>query len=165
MREPGRRREALTVARLKVENQMRSLLARFGIADFRPRLKKAPEHLEKLGTFDGRPLPLNIKASLERLMAWFLSEQLEEYETARERVLTAVRRSPSRRRMIQLLAGLVGVGVERPLVQRICFAALPRPQGAGGFRRHDRHALRQRRSRREQGLSKNGNAGAGSSPS
>jgi len=46
----------------KVENQMRSLLARFGIADFRPRLKKAPEHLEKLRTFDGRPLPPNTKA-------------------------------------------------------------------------------------------------------
>ena len=65
MREPGRRREALTVARLKVENQMRSLLARFGVADFRPRLKKAPEHLEKLRTFDGRPLPPNTKASLD----------------------------------------------------------------------------------------------------
>ncbi|MBV8229286.1 MAG: transposase [Planctomycetaceae bacterium] len=57
MREPGRQREALTAARLKVENQMRSLLVRFGIADFRPRLKKAPEHLEKLRAFDGRPLP------------------------------------------------------------------------------------------------------------
>ena len=78
MREPGRRREALTVARLKIENQMRSLLARFGIADFRPRLKKAPEHLEKLRTFDGRPLPPNTRASLERLMAQhrLLSEQL-----------------------------------------------------------------------------------------
>ena len=41
MREPGRRREALTAARLKVENQMRSLLVRFGVVDFRPRLKKA----------------------------------------------------------------------------------------------------------------------------
>ena len=30
MREPGRRREALTAARLKVENQMRSLLVRYG---------------------------------------------------------------------------------------------------------------------------------------
>jgi transposase len=42
-----RRREALTAARLKIANQMRSLLVRFGVADFRARLKKAPGHLGK----------------------------------------------------------------------------------------------------------------------
>jgi transposase len=113
MREPGRRREALTAARLKVENHMRSLLIRFGVADFRPRLKKAPEHLEELRTFDGRPLPPNMKASLDRLMAQhrLLSEQLKEIETARERVAAAA--NPDRiERMIQALAALVGVGVE-----------------------------------------------------
>ena len=92
MREPGRRREALTVARLKIENQMRSLLARFGVADFWPRLKKAPEHLEKLRTFDGRPLPPNTRAGLERLMAQhrLLSGQLREIETAREQVVAVL---------------------------------------------------------------------------
>jgi transposase len=59
MREPGRQREALTAARLKVENQMRSLLARFSVAHLRPRLKKAAEQLEKLREFEGRPLPPN----------------------------------------------------------------------------------------------------------
>src|SRR5271165_5866087 len=89
MREPGRQRETLTAARLKVENQMRSLLARFGVAHFRPRLKKAAEHLDKLRAFDGRPLPANTKASLERLLAQhrLLSEQLREIEAARERVV------------------------------------------------------------------------------
>jgi transposase len=48
---------------------MRSLLARFGIADFRPRLKKAAELLTRLRTVDGRPLPPNTMASLERLLA------------------------------------------------------------------------------------------------
>jgi transposase len=113
MREPGRQREALTAARLKVENQMRSLLARFGIADFRPRLKKAAEHLARLRAFDGRPLPPNTMASLERLLAQhqLLSKQLKEIETAREQVVAVA--DPERlQRMIQLLAGLVGVGVE-----------------------------------------------------
>ncbi len=113
MREPGRRREALTAARLKVENQMRSLLARYGVADFRPRLKKAAEHLARLRTIDGRPLPPNTMASLERLMAQhrLLSEQLKEIETAREKVMAVA--DPDRlERMIQMLAGLVGVGVE-----------------------------------------------------
>jgi hypothetical protein len=37
MREAGRQREALTGARLKVENQMRRLLARFGMRVVRGR--------------------------------------------------------------------------------------------------------------------------------
>src|SRR5271166_5986380 len=113
MREPGRQREALTAARLKVENQMRSLLARFGIANFRPRLKKAAELLTGLRTFDGQPLPPNTMASLEGLLAQhqLLSKQLKEIETAREQVVAVA--DPDRlQRMIQMLAGLVGVGVE-----------------------------------------------------
>jgi transposase len=143
-----------------VENQMRSLLARFGVADFHPRLKKARERLEKLRTFDGGPLPPNTKASLERLMARhrLLSEQLKEIKTARERVLAVA--DPDRMdRMIQLLAGLVGVGVEtattlvhevfsrrfrdrRALASFVGMTGMPYDSGA---------------SKREQGLSKNGN--------
>jgi transposase len=159
-REPGRQREVLTTARLKVENQMRSLLARFGIADFRPRLKKAAEHLELLRAFDGRPLPQNAKASLERMLAQhqLLSKQLNEIETARARVVAAP--NPDRiARMIQLLAGVVGMGVEtattlvhevfsRRFRDRRALAAFVgmtgTPYGSGG-------------SKREQGLSKNGN--------
>jgi transposase len=98
---------------VKVENQMRSLLVRFGVVDFRPRLKKASEHLEKLRTIDGRPLPPNTKASLDRLMAQhrLLSDQLKEIETARERVVAVT--DPDRiEQMIQALAAVVGVGVE-----------------------------------------------------
>ena len=64
MREPGREREALVTTRLKTENQIGSQLIRFGIADFRPRLKKAAQKLEELRTFDGRPLP---PKSMEKL--------------------------------------------------------------------------------------------------
>jgi transposase len=76
-------------------------------------VKKAPERLEKLRTFDGRPLPPNAKASLERRLARhrLLSQQRKEIEAARERVLAVA--DPDRvERMIQLLAGGVGVGVE-----------------------------------------------------
>ena len=89
------------------------MLARFGVADFRPRLKRAAEHLARLNTVDGRPLPPNTMASLERLLAQhrLLSEQLKEIETAREKVMAVA--DPDRlQRMIQMLAGLVGVGVE-----------------------------------------------------
>ncbi len=160
MREPGRRREALTVARLKIENQMRSLLARFGVADFRPRLKKAPEHLEKLRTFDGRPLPPNTRAGLERLMAQhrLLSGQLREIETAREQVVAVA--DPDRiERMIQLLVRLVGVGVETAttLVHEVFSRRFRDRKALAGFVGMTGTPYDSGGSRREQGLSKNGN--------
>ena len=160
MREPGRRREALTAARLKVENQMRSLLVRFGVVDFRPRLKKAAEHLEKLRTIDGRPLPPNTKASLDRLMAQhrLLSEQLKEIETARERVVAVA--DPDRiERMIQALARLVGVGVETAttLVHEVFSRRFRDRRALAGFVGMTGTPYDSGGSTREQGLSKNGN--------
>jgi len=160
MREPGRQREALTGARLKVENQMRSLLARFGIAGFRPRLKKAAEHLDKLRRFDGKPLPSNTKASLERLLAQhrLLSEQLKEIETARERVVTIV--DPDRfQRMIQALAALVGVGVETAttLVHEVFSRRFRDRRALAGFVGITGTPYDSGASKREQGVSKNGN--------
>jgi transposase len=160
MREPGRRREALTAARLKVENQMRSLLVRFGVVDFRPRLKKALEHLEKLRTIDGRPLPPNTKASLDRLMAQhrLLSEQLKEIETARERV-AAVTDPDRMERMIQALASLVGVGVETAttLVHEVFSRRFRDRRALAGFVGMTGTPYDSGGSTREQGLSKNGN--------
>ena len=160
MRAPGRQREALTAARLKVENQMRGLLARFGVVDFRPRLKKAAERLDGLGGFDGQPLPPNTRASLERLMAQhqLLSAQLKETEAARARVVAVA--DPGRlERMIQALAGLVGVGVETAttLVHEVFCRRFRDRRALAGFvgmtgAPHDSGG-----SRREQGLSKNGN--------
>ena len=160
MREPGRRREALTAARLKVENQMRSLLVRFGVVDFRPRLKKAPEHLEKLRTIDGRPLPPNTKASLDRLMGQhrLLSEQLKEIETARERVVAVT--DPDRiERMIQTLARLVGVGVETAttLVHEVFSRHFRDRRAVAGFVGVTGTPYDSGGSTREQGLSRNGN--------
>jgi len=59
LREDGRRRETLVHARLKVENQIASLLIRHGIEGFKPRLKNAETKLCELRTFDGRSLPTN----------------------------------------------------------------------------------------------------------
>jgi transposase len=160
MREPGRQREALTAARLKVENQMRSLLARFGVANFRPRLKKAAELLTKLRTFDGRPLPPNRMASLERLMArrQLPSKQLKEIEAAREQVLAVA--DPDRlERRIQLLAGLVGVGVETAatLVHEVFSRRFRDRRALAAFVGMTGTPYDSGGSKREQGLSKNGN--------
>ena len=138
MREPGRQREALVAARLKVENRMRSLLTRFGIANFRPRLKKAAELLTKLRTL--------------------LSQQLKEIETAREPVAAVA--DPDRlERMIQLLAGLVGVGVETAttLVHEVFSRRFRDRRALAAFVGMTGTPYDSGGSKREQGLSKNGN--------
>lgn len=160
MREPGREREALIAARLKVENQMGSLLIRHGISGFKPRLKRAQQRLEQLRTPGGQALEANILERLRRMLAQheLLSEQLKAIETARQQVVTVP--DPGRiDRMIQLLAHIVGLGVETAtiLVHEV-------------FTRHfrDRRALAafvgltgtpfdSGKSQREQGISKNGN--------
>lgn len=159
-REPGRERESLVVARLKVENQIGSLLVRYGITGFKPRLKKAAQQLEELRTAGGTALPSQTMERLRRLMVQhrLLTEQMKEIETARQQVVVAP--TPGRfERMIQLLVRLVGLGVETATVlthelfsrtfrDRKALAAFVgltgTPFNSGG-------------SAREQGISKNGN--------
>ncbi len=117
LREPGRRRETLVQARLKVENQMASLLIRYGIEGFHPRLKSAEKKLAELKTFDGRPLPANAMNSLKLLLAQhrLLSQQLKQIEEARRQVVNVA--EPNRLQlMIQTLARVIGVGVETATV-------------------------------------------------
>jgi transposase len=160
LREPGRRRETLVQARIKVENQIASLLIRYGTDGFKPRLKKAETELDELRTFDGRPLPANTMNSLRLLMAQhrLLSGQLKAIDDARQEVVNVAQ--PDRLQlMIQTLASVVGVGVEtatvivyevfsRPFKDRRALAAFVgltgTPYDSGG-------------SKTEQGISKNGN--------
>lgn len=160
MREPGRRREALIATRLKVENQMGSLLIRFGIANFNPRLKKAPQKLAELRTLDDRPLPPNTVGSLQRLMDQhrLLSEQLKAIESAREAVLTVP--DPDRlQRMIQMLAAIVGLGVETAtvLVHEVFSRRFRDRKAVAAFVGITGTPFDSGGSRREQGISKNGN--------
>lgn len=158
-RRPGRAREVLVRDRLAVENRIENLLCLHGIASFNPRLKKAAEKLENLGTFAGEPLPPKTMAELRRLMALHrtLTEQMAAIEAERDRVMTVS--DPDRaERMIQLLVLIVGLGAEtatvlvrevlcRPFNDRRAIAAFVgltgTPFQSGG-------------TNREQGISKNG---------
>jgi transposase len=160
MREPGRRREAIVAARLKVENQIGSLLIRFGIADFKPRLKKAEQKLAELKTVDGRPLPQNTMDSLQRLMAQqrLLSQQLKEIETARSQVVAAA--NPDRvEKMIQTLVAIVGLGVETAtvLAQEVFARKFRDRKALASFLGLTGTPYNSGGSRREQGISKKGN--------
>lgn len=160
MREPGREREALVAARLKVENQIGSQLIRFGIVDFRPRLKKAAQKLEELHTFDGRPLPPKTMEKLRRLMARhrLLSEQMKEIEAARQQVVTVPH--PDRiERMIQLLVRIAGLGVETAtvLVHEVFSRHFRDRKALAAFVGLTGTPFNSGGSTREQGISKNGN--------
>src|SRR5271166_4400407 len=50
---PNREREGLVRERTRIVNRMKSCLARFGIRNFKPTLRKAPERLATLATPEG----------------------------------------------------------------------------------------------------------------
>jgi transposase len=50
---PNRERERLVRERTRIVNRMKSCLVRFGVRNFKPTLRKAPERLATLGTPEG----------------------------------------------------------------------------------------------------------------
>src|SRR5258708_7142833 len=64
---------------------MKSCLVRFGVRNFKPTLRKAPERLETLQTTEGVPLPPNTLLELRRDMARlrFVINQIKQVEEAR----------------------------------------------------------------------------------
>ena len=158
---PNREREGLVGERTRIINRMKSLLARLGIRDFKPTLRKAPEHLATLRTAEGVQLPPNTLAELRRDMARlrFVMDQITEIEQAR---LDRIAQGPEEgmHAMVRVLAGVKGIGVEtadmlvheifsRPLRDRRAVARYAgltgSPDESGGRRR-------------EKGLAKAGNA-------
>jgi transposase len=112
-RRPSREHEALVGERTRLINRMKSALARLGIRDFRPHLRKAAERLAGLRTPEGTPLPSNTLAELRRDMARLrlVREQIDEIERTR---LERLRRPPAdaAQAMLAQLTRVVGVGVE-----------------------------------------------------
>lgn len=160
MREPGREREAVTAARLKIENQIRSLLDRYGIIGFKPRLKKAAQHLEQLRTPGGEALLTNTMDRLRRLMAQhrLLSEQLKDLDAGRQQVVAVA--DPDRiEAMIQLLVHIVGLGVETAttLVHEVFSRQFRDRKAIAAFVGLTGTPFNSGGSIREQGISKNGN--------
>jgi transposase len=159
-REPGREREALVTARLKVENQIGSLLIRYGIGGFRPRLKKALRRLDELRTPGGAALPPRTLERLKRLMLQhrLLTEHLTEIETARRQVIGGP--APDRiAAMIQLLARIVGLGTETAtvLVHEVFSRRFRDRKALAAFVGITGTPFNSGGSTREQGISRNGN--------
>jgi transposase len=110
---PNRERECLVGERTRLVNRMKGALARLGIRNFRPTLRKSAERLAALRTPEGSPLPPNVAAELERDMArlGLVIGQIKQIEDARRKRLEEEPESGPHA-MVRLLARVVGVGIE-----------------------------------------------------
>jgi transposase len=158
---PNREREYLVRERTRIVNRMKGTLARLGIRNFKPTLRKAAERVTTLHTPEGSALPPNVSAELQRNMArlGFVVSQIKEIEAARQKRLEQEPETEPHA-MVRHLARVVGLGVEtadilvnevlsRPMRDR---KAVARYAGLTGS--PDESGAK----RREQGLAKAGNA-------
>jgi transposase len=157
---PNRERDCLVGERTRIVNRIKSTLARLGIRNFKPTLRKAAERLASVHTPEGMPLPPNTLAELQRDMArlGFVVSQIRQIEEARQKRLE--QHETGSHAMVRLLARIVGVGVET--ADMLVHEVLSRPM-------RDRRAVARYAGltgspdesgaqRREQGLSRAGNA-------
>jgi len=140
---------------------MKATLARLGVRNFKPTLRKAAERLATVHTPEGTPLPRNVLAELQRDMArlGFVVSQIREIEQARQKRLEQETETGPHA-MVRQVARVIGIGLEtadmlvhevlsRPMRDR---KAVARYAGLTGS--PDESGAR----RREQGLARAGNA-------
>jgi transposase len=160
---PHRERETLVGEQTSIINRIKATLARLGIRNFNPKLKKATERLEHVRTPEGEPIPPNTLAELQRDMQRrrLVAEQIRQIEKARlEQIEQAPKAGPNR--MVLILARVIGIGIETAdmLVQEVLSRnlrdrrAVARYAGLTGS--PDESGSRSR----EKGLSRSGNARA-----
>ena len=159
-RRPGRERDRLVSERVAIENRMQNLLCLHGVAAFKPRLKKAAQHLEALRDFGGKPLPPHLMAELRRLLArhQLVSAQLKEIETQRAQVLAraATDQAAQQIQALALLYGL-GLGTATDLAHEVFCRSFRNRQALAGFVGLTGTPFNSGGSEREQGISKSGN--------
>ena len=158
---PNRERECLVGERTRIVNRMKATLARLGVRNFKPTLRKAAERLATVHTPEGTPLPRNVLAELQRDMArlGFVVSQIREIEQARQKRLEQETETVPHA-MVRQVARVIGIGIEtadmlvhevlsRPMRDR---KAVARYAGLTGS--PDESGAK----RREQGLARAGNA-------
>jgi len=110
---PNREHEYLVGLRTAIINRLKSCMARLGIRGFNPTLKKAPEHLAKVRTPEGTPIPPNTLDELKRDMTHIrlVIDQIKDIEKTR---LARLREEPKKKShaMVLLLARVRGLGIE-----------------------------------------------------
>jgi transposase len=160
-RRPNREHENLVGERTRVVNRMKATLARLGIRNFNPSLRKAPEHIQALRTPEGTPLPSNTFAEMLRDMARlrFIKDQMKAIENER---LHQLEQAPACRQnaMVRLLARVIGVGIETAdmLVNEVLARNLRDRRAVARYAGLTGAPDESGRRRREKGLARAGNA-------
>ena len=158
---PNRERERLVGERTRIVNRMKSCLVRFGVRNFKPTLRKAPERLETLQTPEGVPLPPNTLLELRRDMARlrFVMDQIKQVEEARAQRLEQAPQEKSHA-MVRLLARVIGVGIETAdmLVHEVLARNLRDRRAVARYAGLTGAPDESGSKRREKGLAKAGNA-------
>src|SRR6516165_8432930 len=160
-RRPSRERQILVGERTRILNRVKANLARLGIRGFRPSLAKASRQLETLRTPEDAAVPANTLAELRRDInrLCFVRQQIKEIETTRAKRLERAARQ-GRDAMVQLLARVVGVGVETAdmLVQEVFSRNLRDRKAVARYAGLTGAPDESGKRRRERGLAKSGNA-------
>ena len=158
---PNRERECLVRERTRIVNRLKGTLARLGIRNFKPTLRKAAERLATLHTPEGSVLPPNVSAELQRNMArlGFVVSQIKEIEGARQKRLEQEPETEPHA-MVRLLARVVGVGVETAdmLVQEVLSRPMRDRRAVARYAGLTDSPDESGAKRREQGLARAGNA-------
>jgi transposase len=157
---PHRERDGLVHERTSIVNRMKALLIQFGVRNFNPALRKAPEKLDAVRTPEGAPLPLNTVAMLRRHMQRLrmVEEQIAAIEQAR---LQRLEQNPADKRnaMVLLLTRIIGLGMEtaEQLVQEILSRDLRNRKAVARYAGLTGSPDESGSKSREKGLSRSGN--------
>ena len=162
-RRPNRERGNLVTEQTRIVNQIKAILARFGIRTFRPTLCSAEEKLQELRTAEGMVLPHNTRAELCRYLARLgvVRQQIRAIEQGRLRQLAMAppeREGPHA--MMRLIARVLGVGIETAdmLVNEVLSRHLRDGKAIARYAGLTGSPDESGKRRREKGLARAGNA-------
>jgi transposase len=158
---PNRERDSLVGEQTRILNRMKAALARLGIRNFNPKLKKAVERLAGLRTPEGEPIPPNTLAELHRDMERrrLVIDQIRQIENARlQRLAQAPSDGPHA--MVRLLARVIGISIETAdmLVQEVLSRNLRDRRAVARYAGLTGSPDESGSKRREKGLARAGNA-------
>jgi transposase len=158
---PNRERDSLVGEQGRIVNRMKAALARLGIRNFNPKLKKAAERLAGLRTPEGEPIPPNTLAELRRDMERrrLVIDQIRQIEKARLlRLAQAPNEGPHA--MVRLLARVIGISIETAdmLVQEVLSRNLRDRRAVARYAGLTGSPDESGSKRREKGLARAGNA-------
>ena len=158
---PHREREMLVGEQTTIINRLKATLARLGIRNLNPKLKKAPERLEHVRTPEGEPIPPNTLAELMRDLERkrLVHEQILNIEKARlEQLKRAPKVGPNL--MVLLLVRVIGIGIDTAdmLVKEVLSRNLRDRRAVARYGGLTGSPDESGKKRREKGLARSGNA-------